>query len=94
MLVARHGQVCYFKPFGEADFGVPMKTDSIFRWASMSKVPSAVAVMQLWEQGKIALAHPISNYIPEFEDPKVAVLQDWGVVSWNLPSVRSPSTTC
>ena len=80
VLVARHGQVCYFKPFGEADFGVPMKTDSIFRWASMSKVPSAVAVMQLWEQGKIALAHPISNYIPEFKDPKVAVLQDWGVV--------------
>jgi CubicO group peptidase (beta-lactamase class C family) len=81
VLVARHGKICYFKAFGHADEGVPMRTDSIFRLASMSKVPSAVAVMHLWEQGKIVLAHPISTYLPEFKDPpKVAELHDWGVV--------------
>jgi len=79
VLVARHGKVCYFTAFGKADEGVPMATDSIFRLASMSKVVAAVAVMQLWEQGRIALHEPISTYLPEFADPKVAVVKDWGV---------------
>jgi CubicO group peptidase (beta-lactamase class C family) len=79
VLVARHGKVCYFKAFGKADEGVPMATDSIFRLASMSKVVAAVAVMQLFEQGRIALHEPISTYLPEFADPKVAVVKDWQV---------------
>jgi len=79
ILVARHGKVCYFTAFGKADEGVPMATDSIFRLASMSKVVAAVAVMQLWEQGRIALHEPISTYLPEFADMKVAVVKDWQV---------------
>ena len=79
VLVARHGKVCYFTAFGKADEGVPMATDTIFRLASMSKVVAAVAVMQLFEQGRIALHEPISTYLPEFADPKVAVVKDWGV---------------
>jgi CubicO group peptidase (beta-lactamase class C family) len=78
VLVARHGKVCYFKAFGKADEGVPMATDSIFRLASMSKVVAAACVMQLFEQGRIALHEPISTYLPEFGDPKVAVVKDWG----------------
>jgi CubicO group peptidase (beta-lactamase class C family) len=77
VLVARHGKVCYFKAFGKADEGVPMATDSIFRLASMSKVVAAACVMQLFEQGRIALHEPISAYLPEFADPKVAVVKDW-----------------
>src|SRR5918998_1283522 len=79
VLVARHGKVCYFKAFGKADEGVPMATDSIFRLMSMSKVVAAACVMQLFEQGRIALHEPISTYLPEFADPKVAVVKDWGV---------------
>ncbi|WP_028709492.1 serine hydrolase domain-containing protein [Propionicicella superfundia] len=79
VLVARHGKVCYFKSFGKADEGVPMQTDSVFRLASMSKVIAAVAVMQLFEQGLIALHEPISAYLPEFANPKVAVVKDWEV---------------
>ena len=79
VLVARHGKVCYFKAFGKADEGVPMATDSIFRLASMSKVVAAACVMQLFEQGRIALHEPISTYLPEFAEPKVAVVKDWQV---------------
>ncbi|MET0864167.1 MAG: serine hydrolase domain-containing protein [Nakamurella sp.] len=79
VLVARHGKVCYFKAFGNADDDVPMQTDSIFRLASMSKVVAAVAVMQLFEQGLIALHDPISTHLPEFGDPKVAIVKDWQV---------------
>ena len=71
--------MCYFKAFGKADEGVPMATDSIFRLASMSKVVAAACVMQLFEQGRIALHEPISTYLPEFADPKVAVVKDWQV---------------
>ncbi len=80
VLVARHGKVCYFKAFGKADEGRPMETDTIFRLASMSKVPAAAAVLQLWDRGLISLADPISTYIPEFANPKVAELDNWGVV--------------
>lgn len=80
VLVARHGKICYFKAFGNADDDVPMATDSIFRLASMSKVPTAVAVLQLWERGLISLADPISKHLPEFADMRVAELDEWGEV--------------
>ena len=79
VLVARHGKVAYFKAFGKADDDVEMATDSIFRLASMSKVVAAAAVMQLFERGLIALHEPLSTYLPEFADPKVAVVKDWQV---------------
>lgn len=90
VLVARHGKVCYFKAFGQADEDVPMRTDAIFRLASMSKVPTAAAVMQLWERGLIALSDPISQYIPAFADTPVARLDEWGQV--RLAPPRTPIT--
>lgn len=90
VLVARHGKVGYFKAFGKADEGVPMRTDSIFRFASMSKVVAAVAVLQLWEQGRIALHAPISDHLPEFADMKVAVVRDWQEV--HLETAARPIT--
>ena len=85
VLVARHGKVCYFKAFGKADDDVPMQTDNIFRLASMSKVPTAVAVMQLRDQGLISLSDPISKFIPAFADVKVAELNNWGEVKLVTP---------
>ncbi|HIW28738.1 MAG TPA: beta-lactamase family protein [Candidatus Luteococcus avicola] len=73
VLVARHGKPCYFKAFGKADEHQAMKTDAIFRLASMSKVLTAVCVLQLWEQGRLSLSDPISTYLPEFANPQVAV---------------------
>ena len=45
---------------------MPLKTDTIFRLASMTKPIIGVAVMQLEEQGKLSLDGPLSRYIPEF----------------------------
>lgn len=73
VLIARHGKICHFVAAGKADDGVEMTTDAVFRLASMSKVPAAVAVLQLWERGLISLADPISAYIPEFANPQVAI---------------------
>jgi CubicO group peptidase (beta-lactamase class C family) len=45
-----------------------MRTDNIFRLASMSKPVTAVAIMMLVEEGKIRLADPVSQFIPEFAE--------------------------
>jgi len=76
--VARHGKLVYLKSFGSADaeLGTPMKDDSIFRIASMTKAITSVAVMMLQEDGKLLVKDPVSKYIPEFKDQKVMVLRD------------------
>lgn len=72
-LVARHGKIVYYKAYGMADnaAGRALKTDDIFRIASQTKAVTATAVMMLWEEGKFRLDDPISNFIPDFKNPKV-----------------------
>jgi CubicO group peptidase (beta-lactamase class C family) len=72
-LVARHGQIVYFKAFGMGDREAkqPMRTDNIFRICSMSKPITSVAVMMLYEEGRFLLNEPVSDFIPEFKNMKV-----------------------
>ncbi|HEY5054729.1 MAG TPA: sodium/solute symporter [Acidobacteriaceae bacterium] len=45
----------------------PMTLDTIFDMASMTKVlVTTTAIMQLYEQGKLALDEPVAKYLPEF----------------------------
>lgn len=80
-LVARRGKIVHFEAQGLADIASnkPMRTDAIFRLASMGKPITAVAVMMLVEEGKIRLNDPVSRFIPEFAaPPKVAVPKEGG----------------
>ena len=70
-LVARHGKIVQFKAYGKADDEKPMKRDAIFRLASMSKTIGGVALMQLFDQGKVMMSDPIADYLPDFKDMKV-----------------------
>ena len=74
-MIARRGKVVYFEAFGSADkeAGKPMAKDTIFRIYSMSKAVTATAVMTLYEEGKFSLNDPISRYLPEFAQMKVAI---------------------
>lgn len=72
-LVARQGKIAYLKSFGQLDSNRPMPTDAIFRIASQTKAITTAAVMILLEEGKLLLSDPISLYIPEFKDSKVAI---------------------
>jgi len=76
-LVARHGKVAYCNAFGRLDpaSDAPMTTDAIFRIYSMTKPIVSVAVMMLWEEGRVLLSDPISKYIPSFADTKVGVIE-------------------
>ena len=75
ILIARNGKIAYLEAFGfqNRENKEPMKTDAIFRIASMSKPITSVAVMMLVEEGKIQLLDPVSHYLPEFKGVQVGV---------------------
>ena len=49
-----------------ADQQIPMRTDTIFDMASVSKLFTSIVVIQLVEKGKVGLDTPIATYVPEF----------------------------
>jgi CubicO group peptidase (beta-lactamase class C family) len=77
VLIARNDKIAYFRAFGYQDREqqIAMRPDSIFRIASMTKPIVSVAAMTLAEEGKLDLAAPVSQYLPEFKDLQVGVEQ-------------------
>jgi CubicO group peptidase (beta-lactamase class C family) len=75
VLIARNGKIAHFEAYGfrDKEAKAPMKTDAIFRIASMTKPIVSVAAMILMEEGKLSLVDPVSKYIPAFAETKVAV---------------------
>ena len=71
MIILRNGKIVYHKAFGFAGENVPMKTNNIFRIASMTKPIISVAAMMLFEEGKFLLTDPVSKFIPEFKNAVV-----------------------
>jgi CubicO group peptidase (beta-lactamase class C family) len=74
-LVARKGFVVHFEAHGVKDIESkkPMTRDTIFKMASSTKPVTGVAIMMLVEEGKIHLADPVSRFIPELKEMRVAV---------------------
>jgi CubicO group peptidase (beta-lactamase class C family) len=75
VLIQRHGQPVYFKTFGKRDVeaGTPMTADTIFPIHSVTKTITSVTAMMLVDRRKLALADPVSKYIPSFAGMKVRV---------------------
>jgi len=72
-LLAREGKTVDVYAVGKADIekSTPMKTDAIFRIASMSKPITSVAIMMLYEENKLFLTDPVSKFIPAFKSSQV-----------------------
>jgi len=90
VLVARKGRIVYEKYFGEADVatGAPLREDSIFRIASMTKAVTSVAAMMLYEEGRFLMNDPLAKYIPAFEGSEVAVVNASGTSFTTRDPVR------
>ena len=74
--VMRNDEVFYEGSFGYADIEKQVRMDSestIFPIASMSKVITVAAVMQLYEQGRFKMWDRVSEYLPGFKNPKIAL---------------------
>jgi CubicO group peptidase (beta-lactamase class C family) len=74
-LVARRGRIAHFETHGmmDIDSKKPMAKDAIFRIMSMTKPVVGVSILMILEEGKIRLSDPVSKFIPELKDIKVAV---------------------
>ena len=75
LAIARGGRLGYAEAFGfrDRETGAAMTADAIFRVASMTKPITSVAAMMLAEEGRLEIAAPVAQYIPEFAELTVGV---------------------
>jgi CubicO group peptidase (beta-lactamase class C family) len=72
-LVAHGSDIVEFDATGMADAeaGHAMQKDTIFQIMSMTKPVTAIGIMMLAEEGKLALRDPVEDYLPEFKGVRV-----------------------
>lgn len=80
--VMQRGTTLYEGYFGVADRDTkaPVTRNSLFRLASMSKIPLYTTMMMLYERGEFLLSDPIGSYLPEWKTSKKYVRQPNGYV--------------
>jgi methyl acetate hydrolase len=91
-IVVGKDRVHYLGAAGQMNVGTrkPMRTDAIFRIASMTKPITAVAIMMLQEEGKLTVEDPVAQYLPEFSN--VTVLDTFDARS-RAYTARKPAQT-
>ncbi|MDR3198349.1 MAG: beta-lactamase family protein [Planctomycetaceae bacterium] len=62
--------------YADIDEKIPMSGETVFWIASQSKPITAVAVLMLVEEGKLELDVPVTKYLPELNELRVAVKED------------------
>jgi CubicO group peptidase (beta-lactamase class C family) len=72
-LLYRHAEIAQVTAVGWQDEAAktPMRRDTIFRIASMTKPVVSVATLILMEEGKLGLADPVERFLPELADRKL-----------------------
>ena len=67
IMIFRNGKVMYQQYKGLADVKrkLPIQSDTGFRLASVSKIFTALAILQLYEAGKLSLSDSITTYLPD-----------------------------
>jgi CubicO group peptidase (beta-lactamase class C family) len=72
-LIYRHGEEAYAETIGwqDKEAQLPMKRDTIFRLASMTKPIITVAALTLVEEGKLRLYDPVDTWLPELANRMV-----------------------
>ncbi len=85
-LVARRGRVVHRSLHGDrdAEAGVAMTDDTLFRIYSMTKPIVSTALMLLHEEGLLQLDQPIATFLPAFGAPKV-LQEDGSLVDASRP---------
>jgi CubicO group peptidase (beta-lactamase class C family) len=82
--VSRHGRLAHVSAYGsrDAEAGLPVEADTVWRLYSMTKPLTSVAAMVLYEEGALQLTDPVAAYIPSFADMRVYTAgTDWAPVT-------------
>ena len=92
LAVARHGKLAVYKAYGYLDPKTkkPMPTNAIFNLASMTKVMATVGALTFYEEGKLPLNAPISQWLPEFKNTQVGKLSEDGKLT--VSPAKNPIT--
>ena len=71
--VSRHGRLAHVSSYGarDAEKGLPVEPDTLWRIYSMTKPITSVAAMMLYEEGAFELTDPVSRFIPSFAGARV-----------------------
>ena len=69
LAVVKKGRLVYSRGFGLADGprGLRATPDTVYHWWSMTKIPTAIAIMQLQERGELSIDDPVSKYLSFFQ---------------------------
>ncbi|MDP7067423.1 MAG: serine hydrolase domain-containing protein [Acidimicrobiales bacterium] len=75
VLVSRGGKIVYryMHGFRDLERKLPVESDTIYRFYSMTKPITSIAAMQLYEKGLLQLKDPISRWLPAFSDSQVFI---------------------
>ncbi len=87
-LVSRRGEIVHFDAVGSIDIEAkkPMKRDSIFQIASMTKPITAIGIMMLEEEGKLSVDDPVEKHLPEFRGQMLIQKREGGTVTLTKPA--------
>jgi CubicO group peptidase (beta-lactamase class C family) len=88
VLVGRKSGVEYVTTAGMANIeqNVPMKPDTVFRIASMTKPITAIAVMILQDEGKLNVDDPVEKYLPDFKGQMLVAAKDKDTITLKKPA--------
>lgn len=69
VVVVKDGQMVYNRGFGFADAPRNMLAapETVYHWWSMTKIPTAIAILQLQEKGLLNIDDPVVKYLPWFD---------------------------
>lgn len=90
LIIRKQGEILLKNCWGslDAEGKQPVRYDTLFRMASMTKPVTAVAVMQLVEQGRLGLDDELAKYIPAFQDMRVVADRRYAYsekIKWKIP---------
>lgn len=94
VIVVKEGRTLLRQAYGMADLelGVPAKPEMVFRIASMTKQFTAVAILQLVQEGRVRFDDPLSKYVPGYPGAEGITVEHLlthtsGIMSYNnVPS--------
>jgi CubicO group peptidase (beta-lactamase class C family) len=80
--IVQDGRLIHVKGAGIQDLDAkrPVGADTLFRIASMTKAFTALSILKLRDEGKLALDAPVETYVPE--------LREWKYPTSDSPKIR------
>jgi CubicO group peptidase (beta-lactamase class C family) len=86
-LVGRRDQVVSLEAVGlrSIEDGLPMRPDTLFRIASMTKPITAIGIMMLAEEGKLSVDDPVEKHLPEFRGQMMVAARSGETITLKKP---------